>query len=116
MGRQSKIAFGVLGVLALLGIYGVWDVASYFRDKQAVPCEQMPAADQTRKVFDEHQDAVTAIVAIGKPDGISLEVMTDVCPGKADIGIFFQTEGEKRKIKKLLGGDFFDVPYRLFNI
>lgn len=117
MSRQSVAAFVVVGVIALALLYGLWRVSIYFSDKRPVACEVMPSEADVRRVFADHADTVAAVQAVGRPGDITVDVMTgEYCTGKADIGIFFGTESQKKQIQKILGPDFFGVPYRLFNI
>jgi hypothetical protein len=79
-----------------------------------LPCEKLPSRTEVEQVLEQHQDAVFKILAVN-PGLVGVEVQ-DVCPGRADIVIWYASHANRLAIEKIISGEtFFGVPYRLEN-
>ena len=79
-----------------------------------LPCEKLPYRADVEQVLAEHQEEIRKILAVN-PDRVGVEVQ-EVCPGRADIVIWYASHANRLAIEKIIGGDtFFGVPYRLEN-
>jgi hypothetical protein len=84
-----------------------------FSEGQGLPCAWLPDAEHVRKVVEEHNGT---IAQLEEKDRVWIEVDEHRCPGKADILIYYSTLTDRKRIKELIGDDFFGVPYRMFNV
>jgi len=81
-----------------------------------LPCEKLPTSAEVHRVVEEHQDTVEAIEEV-HPGFVWVEVDDSICPGKADIVIYYPSHQDRLAIEEIIGGDtFFGVPYRLRNV
>jgi hypothetical protein len=81
-----------------------------------LPCGELPAAAEVRRVVLEHQDTVRAVKEV-HPGFVFVEIDDWSCSGRADIVISYATHQDRLAIEKIIGGDtFFGVPYRLRNV
>ncbi len=92
-------------------VYSIFE--AMFLDTKEVPCEELPTVEYVEKVVSEHNDTWMQIAKISV-GWVSIDRTR--CPGKADIVIYYAGETDRKKIKKLIGDDFFGVPYRLYNV
>lgn len=123
--RQSRVAFGVVGGLLAVAGWVIWGNVQGLREGQPPDCDGLPLAQDAQRTWDEHADVRGQIEAIPQaggvgtiinPSKVSLELNTASCPGKAFVSILYGTESQKKKIRALLGPDFFGMPYTLHNI
>lgn len=79
-------------------------------------CEELPHIDAVIKVYNEHPDIVQEIRDI-KKEQVDIKVDTYTCSNShGDIKITVGGEEETQKVKKILGKDFFGIPYRIINV
>jgi len=90
------------------------NISSTINYKFGVPCSDLPDIEVVRQTFDEHQDIVFQIENIS-PGNVFIEVH-ECCDGKGEIFIYYDTIATRNEILELIGGDFFGIPIRLFNI
>ncbi len=86
-----------------------WVVSDY-SDRKGLHCEQLPTAERVRQVLDEHQAEWRQV----RKHSDWVEVDTERCPGKADLAIYYPTDRDRTRIKRLIGESFFGIPYRMF--
>ena len=80
-----------------------------------LPCEKLPTAAEVRSIVQEHQDIVRSIEQVN-PGRVGVDVDSSICPGKADLVIWYASHQNRLAIEAIIGGDtFFGVPYRLQN-
>jgi len=80
-----------------------------------LPCEKLPTEAEVRAILQQHQDIVQAIEQVN-PGHVGVDVDSSVCPGKADLVIWYASHQNRLAIEAIIGGDtFFGVPYRLQN-
>lgn len=78
-------------------------------------CEQQPAEAEVRRVMDEHQDVIKKIEQIN-PGFVGVEMETSICPGKADLLVWYGTHEDRLLIEDIIAGEtFYGIPYRLQN-
>jgi hypothetical protein len=86
----------------------------YDNKNHYLPCKNLPAEAEVRKVVQEHQDVVQAIEQIN-PGFVGLEIHPS-CRGKADLLIWYGSHEDRLEIERVIDGDtFFGIPYRLNN-
>ena len=105
----------ILVLLSLVGLIVIYIVVSgvyiIYQASKVVPCEQLPTEEEVNQILAEHPNEVQQISDISLPPAVD----TFRCPGKADILINYETDKDRTQIKKIIGNDFFDVPYRMSN-
>lgn len=115
--RNKKTWFfaAILAVVAIcvLGFLGYYYI---FSGSKKVACDQLPNAEAVQAILVEHADTIRELEKLGPVNAIRFGADTTRCSGKADIAIDYGSELQRIKIKKEIGGTFFGVPYRMFNI
>ena len=80
-----------------------------------LPCEKLPTEAEVIRIVQEHQDVVQSIEQVN-PGFVGVDVDTTICPGKADLVIWYASHQDRVAIESIMGGNtFFGVPYRLQN-
>ncbi|HXQ32762.1 MAG TPA: hypothetical protein VN843_01950 [Anaerolineales bacterium] len=80
-----------------------------------LPCEELPAEADVRRVMEAHQDAIEKVKQIN-PGFVGVEMDTSTCPGKADILFWYGTHRDRLLIEAIIADDtFYGIPYRLVN-
>ncbi len=80
-----------------------------------LPCEALPTETEVRTIFQQHPDMIRKIEQIN-PGLIGIEVDPSLCPGKADLIIWYASHQDRLEIEALIQSDtFFGIPYRLQN-
>jgi hypothetical protein len=127
MSKTNKIIMVVsILVLACLGVFVVeaqtkvirraLDNYIYDNENHYLPCDELPTEAEVRAVVQGHQDIIQAIEEVN-PGLVGVEIDTSICPGKADLHIWYATHQNRLAIKAIIDGDtFFGIPYRLHNI
>jgi hypothetical protein len=78
-------------------------------------CNQLPLEVEVRRMVEEHQDVIKRIEQIN-PGFVGVEMDTTICPGKADILIWYGTHEERLLIENIIAREtFYGIPYRLEN-
>lgn len=79
-----------------------------------LPCNKLPTRLEVEKVVEAQQETIHKILAVN-PGLVGVEVQ-EVCPGRADIVIWYASHANRLAIEKIIGGEtFFGIPYRLEN-
>src|SRR3972149_5932826 len=87
----------------------------YVNRNHYLPCEKLSAETEVRKIVQEHQDVVQLIEQVN-PGLVGVEIDSSICPGRADLLIWYATHENRLEIEKIIGDDtLFGVPYRLNN-
>jgi len=80
-----------------------------------LPCEKLPTEANLRETVQQHQDTVQAIEQVN-PGAVGIEIDTSICPGRADLVIWYASHQDREAIDSIIGSaSFFGVPYRLQN-
>lgn len=53
-----------------------------------LPCEKLPTEANLRETVQQHQDTVQAIEQVN-PGAVGIEIDTSICPGRADLVIWY---------------------------
>jgi len=78
-------------------------------------CEQLPAETDVKQVMEDHRDVIQKIEQIN-PGFVGVEMDDSMCPGKADILIWYGKHNERLLIEEIIAGEtFYGIPYRLEN-
>jgi hypothetical protein len=101
-------------VISILIIFMIPNTNSTINYKFGVPCDELPDIDTVIQIFEEHQDTVDQIENIS-PGNVFVTIH-ECCDGKGEIFIYYDTLSHRNQILKLIGGDFFGIPIRLFNV
>ena len=112
-------------VLACLGVFVVeaqtkvirraLDNYIYDNENHYLPCDELPTEAEVRAVVQQHQDIIQAIEEVN-PGLVGVEIDTSICPGKADLLIWYATHQNRLDIKAIIDRDtFFGIPYRMNN-
>jgi len=126
-----KRIFKVVGVIVLAGIVtaGIYFIASLRVVKIAwasaihdsrehyLPCEQLPFYEEVQKDFKVHQDVINQLQNLG---GFNISAHEVDCPSsvsafafiKGDMEIDYHNRNQRFAIEKLIGDNFFGIPYR----
>lgn len=79
-----------------------------------LPCERLPAVADVDRVIQEHQAIIRSIEQV-HPGFVGVEVAS-VCPGKADVVIWYASHTDRVTIESIIDDDtFLGLPYRLQN-
>lgn len=102
-------------VIVVIGLFafGLLDMQL---DNKKVACSELPVAEEVQKVLTEHEDVIKELEKLSDTNSIWFSIDTERCSGKADILIYYGTESQRKQIKEKIGGKFFGVPYRMFNV
>ena len=80
-----------------------------------LPCGQWPNEGDVRELVSQHQAVIDQIKAVN-PGLAGVEIDTSVCPGRADLVIWYGSHQDRLAIEKIIGGNtFYGAPYRLQN-
>jgi hypothetical protein len=80
-----------------------------------LPCDQLPDKNEVSRIIQEQQDTVLMIENVNS-GFVGVEIDATLCPGKADLLIWYASHQDRVAIEKIIGGNsFFGVPYRLQN-
>jgi len=80
-----------------------------------LPCEKLPTEAEVTRIVKEHKEVIQKIIELN-PGFVGVEVDTTICPGKADLIIWYGSHQDRVAIEGIIGGDtFFGLPYRLQN-
>jgi len=123
--RVGKVIVGILLLLAvILGLWVLvtaapvkaeWDSVVLDERNQYMPCEQLPFYRQGMTAISNHQDMLDKVRAAGASSVTLVEVkcMTDsnFFFIKGDLIIDYKNRQARSAIEKLLGNDFFGIPY-----
>jgi hypothetical protein len=82
-----------------------------------LPCEQLPFFPEVQKSLLKHQDIVNEIKQLGGYDVSASEIKCPSVDGKlyfikGDILIQYHSRNQRMAIEKLIGDNFFGIPYR----
>lgn len=81
-----------------------------------LPCEKLPNSAEVHRIVEENQDTVEAVEGVN-PGFVWLEIDDSICPGRADIVIYYASHQNRLSIDRILGGKtFFGVPCRFRNV
>lgn len=80
-----------------------------------VACDKLPSLEYVQRTLDEQKAAVEQVESI-RLGYIWMSFDDTRCFGRAEILIYYATESDRKKIKKLIGSTFFTIPYRMFNV
>jgi len=100
----------MVGIFFMFGIFEIW------QDTSKVSCSRLPKVEKVREIVAENKDVIDKITSLSATNNIWIEIDDKRCTGKADIIIYHSSREERKKIKEIIGKDFFSVPYRLHNI
>ncbi|MBW4650668.1 MAG: hypothetical protein KME06_18560 [Kastovskya adunca ATA6-11-RM4] len=79
------------------------------------PCSQLPTIAGAEKVLNEHKSKVNQIKNVN-PNFITVEVQeSNNCAGKGIILISHPSENDCDSLKKILGKNFWGIPYKIIN-
>ncbi len=94
-------------------------LASWFLDNREhyMPCEILPFLPQVKKEMVKHADVVDKIKTLGAFDVSANEIKCYMLDGKnyfpkGEIVISYDTHAQRKAIEKLIGDNFFGIPYR----
>jgi hypothetical protein len=94
-------------------------LASWFLDNREhyTPCEILPFLPQVKKELVKHADVVDKIKSLGAFDVSAHEIKCYMLDGKnyfpkGEIVISYGTHAQRKAIEKLIGDNFFGIPYR----
>lgn len=80
-----------------------------------LPCEELPSETEVNAILLQHLDMIQKIEQV-RPGLVGVEVDTSICPGKADMLIWYASHKNRLEIEAILAGEtFFEVPIRLQN-
>ncbi|KAF0110340.1 MAG: hypothetical protein FD147_1725 [Chloroflexi bacterium] len=80
-----------------------------------LPCDKLPNETEVLEIVQRYQDIVQAIERVN-PGHVGVEIDTSICPGKADLIIWYASHQNRLAIEAIIGDiTFFGVPYRLQN-
>lgn len=92
-----------------------FDDLIYDNKNHYLPCEKLPAESEVSRIVQEHQDVIQLIEQVN-PGLVGVEIDSSICPGRADLLIWYASRENRLEIEKIIGDDtFFGVPYRLNN-
>ncbi len=122
---RSKTIFLTIMIILCLGafileaqikiIHRAIDDIVYDNKNHYLPCSRLPTELEVRKVVEERQEIIQQIEQVN-PDLVGVEIDTSMCPGKADLLIWYASHPNRLAIEKIIGGKtFYGVPYRLQN-
>jgi len=78
-------------------------------------CDELPTEMEVVQVVQEHHDVIDSIEKVN-PGLIGVEIDSTICPGRADLLIWYASHENRLEIEKILDADtFFGIPYRLNN-
>ena len=100
----ALVFFIIIAIIAS-GTYGI------YQDSKEVACEKLPTVEEVNQVLTDHPNEVRQISEIFLPPFIE----TFRCLGKEDILISYEIGKDRAQIKKIIGNNFFGVPYRMSN-
>jgi hypothetical protein len=90
---------------------------NYLLDNEShyLPCSQLPSPEEVEEVMNEHQDILQQIEQVN-PGLVGIEIDTAICPGHADLLIWYASHANRETIKEIIGAEtFFGIPYRMQN-
>lgn len=129
--RIVKITGVILIIAAVLGggyavatsRKGKIIMASWTADNREhfLPCEDLPFYTQVKKALREHGDVAETIGKISGAEVQAREIKCQIVPGgmeyiKGDIGIYYSSHDQREQIEKLIGDNFFGIPWTGKNI
>jgi hypothetical protein len=95
-------------------VAGLYDNLVLGNKVHFLSCDDLPLWSEVERVVAEHADTIQQIEQVN-PGFVWVEV-AESCPGKADMVIWFGTQGDRLDIEEIIGGDrFFGIPYRMYN-
>lgn len=108
--------------LALIGIETRTKFIKRFYDNVVMdnwshylPCDELPSETEVNAITQQHQDMIQKIEQV-HPGSIGVEVDTSICPGKADVLIWYASHQDRLKIETILDSEtFYGIPYQLQN-
>jgi hypothetical protein len=81
-----------------------------------LPCEKLPTSTEVHRIVEANQGTVEAIEAVNQ-GFVWVEVDDTICPGRADVVIYYASHRDRLAIEEILGGKaFFGVPCRFRNV
>jgi hypothetical protein len=94
-----------------------WAAVVLNRHEYYLACEGLPFYPQVQKAMSEHGDIVDKLKAAG---AASVQAEQINCPNydntmyfiKGDMLITYQTRSQRQAIEKLIGDNFFGIPYK----
>ena len=111
--HRAGIAFLLLALL-LTGCSQSVDIL-WDSTKLDPQCATFPPAAGAERALAEQEEAVRAIENV-HPGYIWVDLDTVTCPGRAQVVISYDTEANRARIERLIGGDtLFGIPYRMVN-
>lgn len=110
----SSVILLVLVLVRTKLILRIWDDLVLDSKQHYLPCDKLPSMAKAWQVVEEHQDVMQKIEQV-HPGLIGVGV-DEICPGKADIVIWYGSHLDRVKIEKIINNEtFFGIPYRLQN-
>ena len=80
-----------------------------------LPCDKLPTEAEVTRVVKEHWEVIQSLEQVN-PGFVGVEVDTAVCPGKADLLIWYASHQDRVAIESIIGGNtFLGLPFRLQN-
>jgi hypothetical protein len=118
----TLLLFSLVICLASIAIETRTKIARRFYDNllmdnwnHYLPCEELPAESEVNAIIQQHQDIILIIEQV-HPGLVGVDVDTSICPGKADVMIWYASHQDRLEIEAILAGEtFFGVPIRLQN-
>jgi hypothetical protein len=90
------------------------DNVVYDNRNHYLPCEKLPNEAEVNQVVQEHQAVIHSIEQVN-PGFAGVDV-DSICPGKADLVIWYASHQDRVTIEGIISGDtFLGIPYRLQN-
>jgi hypothetical protein len=87
----------------------------YDNKNHYLPCEKLPTEAEVSRIIQKHRDVIQLIEQVN-PGLVGVEIDTTICPGKADLVIWYASHQNRLAIETIISGDtFFGVPYCLQN-
>jgi len=81
-----------------------------------VPCEKLPTRAEAEAILRAHHSAVERIKRVPQDGSVGV-MLSEPCPGRAELIIYFPTLDVRREIESLIDGEtFYGIPYRLLNV
>lgn len=125
MRKRTAIFFLAIVVILCLGMVilevqakilrRVIDDVVYDSRNHYLPCEKLPTESEVWKVVEVRADLIRQIEQVN-PGNVGVEIGISVCPGKADLLIWYASHQNRLAIEEIIGGEiFYGIPYRLQN-
>ena len=101
-----------------LGVRIAWASIVYDRREHYLDCEHLPFYGQVQKAAAMHQDVISSVKGISGVSGFQAEsISCKIYDGgtefiKGDFVLTYKTRAARQQAEKLIGPNFFSMPYR----